>query len=701
MKNTYVSILVFVILLGLTFCSDKGSENKQSEIAFLAGRWLRAINLSNSLPNRISIEGSVKGPGSISNAKVQVFPTPTNGKCVNEDGSVNGVAIATATSDASGRYTLSYSKTGSTLCVVVIPSDGSQIEVFSPTTKTRTPTAWSGTNSLMAIINEPPTTSTGGTKTANVTPFTRMAARRFSALSAINGGARVKSKVFYKVNQSESPGTNREKVELRVNTPASLLEKANDEVANSFFPKRNKSTFSLEGANPADPSYALRLGSIAILADKRGGGVANGSSTAEDFEKVINFMEEDFSDGRFNGKKIDPNTNQPVALSQDDLGGVVADANAADDFLSGAFKNALSEYDSYDDEFASTADDLFFCDADTKAAGCEFAVLAGSPPEMWVFDPKGDFLDANASVSQGSVGVVAGGFYGGTGKTGEFTIVNAGGTDLTITLPITFSDPRFSVLTQPSATVAPGDFSVFQVRFQADSVSSFTASTSITSNDTVQSPFPFSVTGSGEDLGTDIKLYWGFNQTLTNPSNFFFGANNDILGIINPTMDIFGNARAIFFTEYGAGMTYSGVPMTGDKGTFSAWVAPSDITNSHAFISQGSSPEFQLKFQNNSQLVFTTTTSAGTVSLTQTINPADFVGKWNLVTGVYDGATMSLYVNGVLLQSITQTTSFVSQAPFLIGLDLGTAYFQGGLDDVRVYRRALTSAQIQALYNQN
>ena len=141
--------------------------------------------------------------------------------------------------------------------------------------------------------------------------------------------------------------------------------------------------------------------------------------------------------------------------------------------------------------------------------------------------------------------------------------------------------------------------------------------------------------------------------------------------------------------------------MTGDKGTFSAWVAPSDITNSHAFISQGSSPEFQLKFQNNSQLVFTTTTSAGTVSLTQTINPADFVGKWNLVTGVYDGATMSLYVNGVLLQSITQTTSFVSQAPFLIGLDLGTAYFQGGLDDVRVYRRALTSAQIQALYNQN
>ena len=62
---------------------------------------------------------------------------------------------------------------------------------------------------------------------------------------------------------------------------------------------------------------------------------------------------------------------------------------------------------------------------------------------------------------------------------------------------------------------------------------------------------------------------------------------------------------------------------------------------------------------------------------------------------------MSLYVNGVLLQSITQTTSFVSQAPFLIGLDLGTAYFQGGLDDVRVYRRALTSAQIQALYNQN
>lgn len=61
--------------------------------------------------------------------------------------------------------------------------------------------------------------------------------------------------------------------------------------------------------------------------------MANGSTTSTDLEKVINFMEEDFSDGRFDGKKVDDATGKIATMSTTDFGGVVASKQAADDFL--------------------------------------------------------------------------------------------------------------------------------------------------------------------------------------------------------------------------------------------------------------------------------------------------------------------------------------------------------------------------------
>ena len=70
---------------------------------------------------------------------------------------------------------------------------------------------------------------------------------------------------------------------------------------------------------------------------------------------------------------------------------------------------------------------------------------------------------------------------------------------------------------------------------------------------------------------------------------------------------------------------------------------------------------------------------------------------WTHVAATYDGARLRLYVNGTLVASTPRTGSYqVTAAPLWIG---GNAvygeHFRGKLDEVRIYRRALSQAEIQ------
>jgi hypothetical protein len=77
------------------------------------------------------------------------------------------------------------------------------------------------------------------------------------------------------------------------------------------------------------------------------------------------------------------------------------------------------------------------------------------------------------------------------------------------------------------------------------------------------------------------------------------------------------------------------------------------------------------------------------------------LNTWTHLAGTYDGATLRLYVNGVQVSSRAVTGSIsVSASPLRFG---GNAvwgeYFAGLIDEVRVYNRALTAAEIQGDMN--
>jgi hypothetical protein len=73
------------------------------------------------------------------------------------------------------------------------------------------------------------------------------------------------------------------------------------------------------------------------------------------------------------------------------------------------------------------------------------------------------------------------------------------------------------------------------------------------------------------------------------------------------------------------------------------------------------------------------------------------LGTWAHVAVTYDGATQRLYVNGALVASRAQTGNMaVSASPLRIGGNAAWAgeFFQGLIDDVRVYGRALSATEI-------
>jgi len=71
---------------------------------------------------------------------------------------------------------------------------------------------------------------------------------------------------------------------------------------------------------------------------------------------------------------------------------------------------------------------------------------------------------------------------------------------------------------------------------------------------------------------------------------------------------------------------------------------------------------------------------------------------FNIIMQRKNGVT-SFYVNGIIASNTFTTTPKIPTR-FYIGSSTGIRYFNGKIDDVRIYNRALTGAEIQALYHE-
>jgi len=73
---------------------------------------------------------------------------------------------------------------------------------------------------------------------------------------------------------------------------------------------------------------------------------------------------------------------------------------------------------------------------------------------------------------------------------------------------------------------------------------------------------------------------------------------------------------------------------------------------------------------------------------------------WNRVAFSYDGQNRRYYLNGSLIVTVDSTgTPTNTQSPSIGTIQIGTYFFNGFIDDIRIYNRALSAAEISAIYN--
>ncbi|MFL5877789.1 MAG: LamG domain-containing protein, partial [Solirubrobacteraceae bacterium] len=72
------------------------------------------------------------------------------------------------------------------------------------------------------------------------------------------------------------------------------------------------------------------------------------------------------------------------------------------------------------------------------------------------------------------------------------------------------------------------------------------------------------------------------------------------------------------------------------------------------------------------------------------------VGQWSYVTGTYDGSALRLYVDGVLkaTKNTSGTVTASAGALRIGGNSVWGEWFNGAIDEVRIYNRALSATEI-------
>jgi len=204
---------------------------------------------------------------------------------------------------------------------------------------------------------------------------------------------------------------------------------------------------------------------------------------------------------------------------------------------------------------------------------------------------------------------------------------------------------------------------------------------------------------------TGLLGYWPFEG---NADEFYFGYPGSIYGATLAT-DRFGSPNSAFYfngiNDYI--LSDESLYLT-DKVTVCCWVKFTDTLGTMLFLARYGSYEdhgFMLGKIASGQVFF-----AGRDGNNEYISSPYSTGSyadndWHFVVGVCNSTIWSLWVDGIYNGSDTTDHTSVnieteSIHPLCFGMESGshTLNFQGYLDDVRIYNRALSENEIQAIY---
>jgi predicted phage tail protein len=210
-------------------------------------------------------------------------------------------------------------------------------------------------------------------------------------------------------------------------------------------------------------------------------------------------------------------------------------------------------------------------------------------------------------------------------------------------------------------------------------------------------------TGAAPPTPPGLVGAWAFGEG-SGPTTADASRNGNLATITGATWSTqgkYGNALSFNGTGSVVRVASSASLNPGSAMTLSAWIRPAASQTGWRTILQRESEAYFLTASSDSPM---SPAGGGTLGggvhyvMGPTANP---VNAWTHVALTYDGANLRIYVNGV--QAATRAATGAVQAstnPLWIGGNSPYGeYFQGLIDEVRVYNRALSAADIQTDLN--
>ncbi len=206
---------------------------------------------------------------------------------------------------------------------------------------------------------------------------------------------------------------------------------------------------------------------------------------------------------------------------------------------------------------------------------------------------------------------------------------------------------------------------------------------------------------SAGDVNTGLAGNWRFDEGAgTNTAD---SSGNNLTGtLINgPTWIVPGRLGAAALSFVSTNLQAVTVPnspalnMTGGI-TLAAWINATDLSNSPRILEKGNTDDqYRLDVEGG----FLNFGLQGVADITC---DAPATGAWTHVAATWDGSNMVLYINGQPQASRTGTGTLATTSDLLgIGRKIGTSasadYFDGSIDEVRIYSRGLSLPEINTI----